>query len=125
MFTVLLCMFAGIAVGWLLRNRDCGWASKTVTVLIWALLFLLGVEGGGNRKQKACGGARFIKIQGSAEFYFPFSYRIALFVLLYLHTEGPKAGGGGLNVLRGTVGLYAAYPFGKCGTDKGSVSGGF
>ena len=24
MFTVLLCMFAGIAVGWLLRNRDCG-----------------------------------------------------------------------------------------------------
>ena len=42
MFTVLLCMFAGIAVGWLLRNRDCGWASKTVTVLIWALLFLLG-----------------------------------------------------------------------------------
>lgn len=50
MFTVLLCMFAGIAVGWLLRNRDCGWASKTVTVLIWALLFLLGVEVGGNRK---------------------------------------------------------------------------
>lgn len=50
MFTVLLCMFAGIAVGWLLRNRDCGWASKTVTVLICALLFLLGVEVGGNRK---------------------------------------------------------------------------
>ena len=50
MFTVLLCMFAGIAVGWLLRNRDCGWASKTVTVLIWALLFLLGVEVGGDKK---------------------------------------------------------------------------
>ena len=50
MFTVLLCMFAGIAVGWLLRNRDCGWASKTVTVLLWALLFLLGVEVGGDKK---------------------------------------------------------------------------
>ena len=50
MFTVLLCMFAGIAVGWLLRNRDCGWASKTVTVLIWAPLFLLGVEVGGGRR---------------------------------------------------------------------------
>lgn len=43
-------MFAGIAAGWLLRNRDCSWASKSTTLLIWVLLFLLGVEIGGNGK---------------------------------------------------------------------------
>lgn len=43
-------MLAGVAVGLLLRNRDCGWSSKCVTALIWSLLFLLGVEVGGNRK---------------------------------------------------------------------------
>ena len=43
-------MFVGIAFGWLIRNHDCGWASKAVTLLIWLLLFLLGVEVGGNRK---------------------------------------------------------------------------
>lgn len=43
-------MQAGVAVGLLLRNRDCGWSSKCVTALIWSLLFLLGVEVGGNRK---------------------------------------------------------------------------
>ena len=46
MFTVILFLFAGIAAGRLLRNRDCGWVS---TILIWSLLFLLGVEVGGNR----------------------------------------------------------------------------
>ena len=50
MFTVVLCMFSGIAVGWLLRDRNCGWASRITTALIWILLFLLGVEIGGDRK---------------------------------------------------------------------------
>lgn len=49
MFTVILFLFAGIAAGRLLRNRDCGWVSKLTTILIWSLLFLLGVEVGGNR----------------------------------------------------------------------------
>lgn len=43
-------MFAGIGAGWLQRKRDCGWASKLVTIMIWLLLFLLGVEVGGNPK---------------------------------------------------------------------------
>ena len=25
MFTVIIFLFGGIASGWLLRNRDCGW----------------------------------------------------------------------------------------------------
>lgn len=49
MFTVILFLFAGIAAGRLLRNRDCGWVSKLTTILIWSVLFLLGVEVGGNR----------------------------------------------------------------------------
>ena len=50
MFTVIGCMFGGIAFGWLLRKRDCQWISKATTLLIWILLFLLGVEVGGNKK---------------------------------------------------------------------------
>ena len=50
MFAVVLFMLGGIAVGWLLRKRDSGWSSKMTTVLIWTLLFLLGVEVGGNKK---------------------------------------------------------------------------
>ena len=50
MFAVVLFMLAGIAAGWLFRKRGCGWASKLTTVLIWLLLFLLGVEVGGNKK---------------------------------------------------------------------------
>ncbi len=40
MFTVIGCMFGGIAFGWLLRKRDCQWISKATTLLIWILLFL-------------------------------------------------------------------------------------
>lgn len=50
MFTVVLCMFFGIAAGWLLRNRNCGRVSRITAALIWILLFLLGVEIGGDRK---------------------------------------------------------------------------
>lgn len=50
MFTVIGCMFGGIAFGWLLRKRKCQWISKVTTLLIWILLFLLGVEVGGNKK---------------------------------------------------------------------------
>ena len=41
-------MAAGIITGRLLRKRNNGYLSKVITVLIWLLLFLLGVEVGGN-----------------------------------------------------------------------------
>lgn len=50
MFTVIGCMFGGIAFGWLLRKQNCSWIQKVITLLIWVLLFLLGVEVGGNKK---------------------------------------------------------------------------
>ena len=50
MFTVISLMLGGVVIGALLRKRDCSWTSKAITVLIWLLLFLLGVEVGGNKK---------------------------------------------------------------------------
>ncbi len=41
-------MLSGIAVGFLLRNRNTKHLSSVTTVLIWLLLFLLGIEVGSN-----------------------------------------------------------------------------
>lgn len=41
-------MAGGIATGWLLRRRTFKWIDALLTVLVWALLFFLGVEVGEN-----------------------------------------------------------------------------
>ena len=41
-------MLCGIAMGYLLRNRDTRYVSHIITALIWLLLFLLGIEVGSN-----------------------------------------------------------------------------
>ena len=43
MFTVIGLMLGGMAAGFLLRKRELSWTSKAITLLIWILLFLLGV----------------------------------------------------------------------------------
>ncbi len=48
MLIIVLIMLCGIAVGFLLRNRNTSRLSSVTTVLIWLLLFLLGIEVGGN-----------------------------------------------------------------------------
>lgn len=48
MLKVVAIMFCGIAVGYLLRKRRLRVVPHTVTVLIWLLLFFLGVEVGEN-----------------------------------------------------------------------------
>lgn len=50
MFTVILLMLSGIAAGFLLRRRRLGGVRRVITVLIWVLLFLLGVEVGSNER---------------------------------------------------------------------------
>ena len=50
MFVVIGLMFSGIALGYLIRNREVKHVSKLITGLIWILLFLLGVEVGGNQE---------------------------------------------------------------------------
>ena len=41
-------MLSGVAVGIAFRRNPIRFISKVITVLIWVLLFLLGVEVGGN-----------------------------------------------------------------------------
>ena len=48
MLQIILIMAAGIAAGWLLRRRTFKWLDTLLTVLVWALLFFLGVEAGSN-----------------------------------------------------------------------------
>lgn len=41
-------MLTGMLIGYLLRNKRFTWISKVITLLIWLLLFLLGIDVGGN-----------------------------------------------------------------------------
>lgn len=50
MLIIVSIMLCGIGLGNLLRGRNTGVVSKIITVLIWALLFLLGIEVGSNPK---------------------------------------------------------------------------
>lgn len=48
MFTVIVIMLAGVVLGYVLKAGRSVCVRRIVTVLIWVLLFLLGVEVGGN-----------------------------------------------------------------------------
>lgn len=48
MLKVVVIMLCGIGVGYLLRRLRLRWLDATIMVLIWLLLFLLGVEVGEN-----------------------------------------------------------------------------
>lgn len=50
MFTVILLMLAGVGVGFLLRRFARIKTQGVITVLIWLLLFILGVEVGSNER---------------------------------------------------------------------------
>lgn len=50
MFTVIGFMFGGMLLGFLLRRQDMSWIHKVITFLIWMLLFILGIEVGGNQR---------------------------------------------------------------------------
>lgn len=50
MFTVIGLMLGGMCIGFLLRRQRLSWIHKFITALIWVLLFLLGIEVGGNRQ---------------------------------------------------------------------------
>ncbi len=50
MFIVIGLMFSGVVLGYLLRNKELKHINKIITVLIWTLLFLLGIDVGGNQE---------------------------------------------------------------------------
>lgn len=50
MFTIIGLMLTGMLLGFLLRKQKLSGIHKAITVLIWLLLFLLGIDVGGNQK---------------------------------------------------------------------------
>lgn len=50
MFTIIGLMLTGMLFGFLLRKQKLSWIHKVITVLIWLLLFLLGIDVGGNQE---------------------------------------------------------------------------
>ena len=50
MFTIIGLMLTGMLLGYLLRKRSLHKIHTVITVLIWVLLFILGIEVGGNEQ---------------------------------------------------------------------------
>ena len=50
MFTIIGLMLTGILLGYLLRKRDLKKIHQITTLLIWLLLFILGIEVGSNEQ---------------------------------------------------------------------------
>lgn len=50
MFIIIGLMLTGMLLGYLLRKRSLRKIHKVITVLIWLLLFTLGIEVGGNEQ---------------------------------------------------------------------------
>ena len=48
MYTIIGIMLTGMLLGYLLRNQKLGWIHRVITLIIWLLLFLLGIEVGEN-----------------------------------------------------------------------------
>ncbi len=49
MFKIIGFMLIGMITGYLFKNKQVSWIGKVITILIWLLLFLLGVDVGGNQ----------------------------------------------------------------------------
>lgn len=50
MFTIIGLMLTGMLLGYLLRKRDLKKIHPIITLLIWLLLFILGIEVGSNEE---------------------------------------------------------------------------
>ena len=50
MFTIIGLMLTGMLLGFLLRKQQLSGIHKIITVPIWLLLFLLGIDVGGNQE---------------------------------------------------------------------------
>lgn len=50
MFIIIGIMLTGMLAGYLMRSKRLTWIHKIITLLIWALLFLLGIDVGGNEE---------------------------------------------------------------------------
>ncbi|HHV85675.1 MAG TPA: lysine exporter LysO family protein [Petrimonas sp.] len=49
MVLIIALMLSGILVGYLFKKKKITWISRVITLLIWVLLFLLGIDVGSNQ----------------------------------------------------------------------------
>lgn len=50
MFIIIGIMLTGMGLGYLFREHQATYIHKIITLLVWVLLFLLGMEAGGNEQ---------------------------------------------------------------------------
>jgi uncharacterized membrane protein YbjE (DUF340 family) len=50
MLKIVAIMLGGICLGFLFRQKNMKWIQHIITLLIWLLLFLLGIEVGYNKR---------------------------------------------------------------------------
>src|SRR5574344_601073 len=50
MLSIIICMAVGICIGYFARRWSLGWIDKVIIIVIWMLLFLLGIEVGGDNQ---------------------------------------------------------------------------
>ncbi|MEA4980500.1 MAG: LysO family transporter [Petrimonas sp.] len=49
MVLIIALMLSGILFGYLFKKKKITWISRVITLLIWVLLFLLGIDVGSNQ----------------------------------------------------------------------------
>ena len=49
MILIIALMLSGILFGYLFKKKKITWISRVITLLIWVLLFLLGIDVGSNQ----------------------------------------------------------------------------
>lgn len=94
MLIVISLLLGGIAAGYLLRRRGVGiWAGRAVTGLAWLLLFLLGIEAGGN--EAVTSGLATLGLDALAIALFATGGSVAAAALLWRFASRGKQKGGG------------------------------
>ncbi|MEZ3549456.1 MAG: lysine exporter LysO family protein [Muribaculaceae bacterium] len=88
MFTIILIMASGIAIGWLLRGRKLPFLGRVTNVLIWVLLFLLGVEVGGD--ERIIRGIASLGVEAALVALAGVAGCALLCILLWRHAKGGK-----------------------------------
>ena len=90
MLKVVAIMLCGMAVGFLLRKRRLRIVPQAVTVLIWLLLFFLGVEVGEN--PQVVGGIRQLGLEALWLAFMGIVGTVLFSWLLWRWTSGRKGG---------------------------------
>jgi uncharacterized membrane protein YbjE (DUF340 family) len=90
MLKVVAIMLCGMAVGFLMRNRRLRVAPHAVTVLIWLLLFFLGVEVGEN--PQVVGGIRKLGLEALWLAFMGIVGTVLFSWALWKWTSGKKGG---------------------------------